>query len=133
MAGRKRRLSRMTGDERRTDSGEVIPLGTTPPPPPQVPTTRPRGLHGIAMALTVTFALIALISFVGFITVGWPGSAGHVVIAILMFSVIGFIASASASVLTAARATYVGYRSTTSSDPESPGPPDEATEDVAAE
>jgi hypothetical protein len=85
------------------------------------------------MALTVTFALIALISFVGFITVGWPGNAGHVVIAILMFSVIGFVASASASVLTAARATYVSHRPTTSRDPEPPGPSGEATEDAASE
>ena len=124
MAGRRRRLSRITGDDRDSPAGEVIPLGTNPPPPPQIPTTRPRGLHGIAIALTVVFALISLIAFVGFITVGWPGSAGHVVIAILMFSVIGFVASASASVLTAARATYASYRPTTSDDEPASVPPE---------
>jgi hypothetical protein len=46
-----------------------------------------------------------------------------------MFSVIGFVASASASVLTAARATYVSYRPATSNDDEPARVPAETNDD----
>lgn len=88
----------------------MIPLGKEPIPQPPVPTTRPRGLHGIAIALTAAFALSAILSFIAYVTVRWPGGSGRVVMAILMLSIVGLVASVAASVLTAARATYASYR-----------------------
>jgi hypothetical protein len=90
--------------------GEVIPLGKEPPPAPVDHGTRPRGLHGLAITATAVFFVLAILSGIAFVTVRWPGDSGRVVTAIFMFSVIGLAASVSASVLTAARVTYVTYR-----------------------
>lgn len=115
MARRTRRLTPSVGGNER-EPGEVIPLGKEPPPAPPVRTSRPRGLHGIAIALSATFALTALLSFIGYATVHWSEKSGRVVLAIFMFSIVGLLASIAASVLTAARATYISYR------PADPGP-----------
>jgi hypothetical protein len=90
--------------------GEVIPLGKEPPPAPVERGTRPRGLHGTAIAATAVFFIFAILSGIAFITVRWPGDSGRVVTALFMFSVIGVAASVSAAVLTAARVTHVTYR-----------------------
>ncbi|MEA2498142.1 MAG: hypothetical protein QOH26_547 [Actinomycetota bacterium] len=94
------------GSEGPSTPGEVVPLGKEPPPQPPRRGSRPRGLHGLAIASTFAFSLIAALSFVAFITVRWPGDYGRVVVAVFMFAVVGAIASTSAAVLTAARATY---------------------------
>ncbi|HEV3473616.1 MAG TPA: hypothetical protein VG408_10540 [Actinomycetota bacterium] len=51
-------------------------------------------------------AVIAIVTFVGFLTVGWPGTSRRVVIAVGLFAVIGFLASGAIAVLGAARDTY---------------------------
>jgi hypothetical protein len=110
MARKASGLSDKAHPDASVDGAEVIPLGTDPPPPPPERTSRPRGLHGLAIACTAGCALIAIFSFIAFVTVRWPGNTGRVVEGILLFSIAGLIGSMAASVLTAARATYVTYR-----------------------
>ena len=98
------------GPQDRGARGNVVPLGTEPPPAPPPRISRPRGVHGVAIASTAVFTVIAILSFIAFITVRWPDDTGRVVMAVFLFAVVGAIASSSAAVLTAARATYVVYR-----------------------
>jgi hypothetical protein len=51
-------------------------------------------------------AVVGILATLAFITVGWPGSSGRRVIAVVIFAAIGFLACASAAVLSAARDTY---------------------------
>ncbi len=50
--------------------------------------------------------MAALLSGMAFLTVTWSGQALRVVIAVLMFSVLGLIASAALAMVGAAGATY---------------------------
>lgn len=86
--------------------GRVVPLGAKrqPEPPPKV--TRPTRLHGMAIAGMAICALLGVMSILAFVMVGWPDDTGRYVIAVFFFSALGFIASASAAVFTAARDTY---------------------------
>lgn len=52
------------------------------------------------------FALAGIISMLAFITVTWPGDSGRYIIAVVFISGIGFLASASIAVFSAARDTY---------------------------
>jgi hypothetical protein len=63
-------------------------------------------LHSAAISLTVVSAISGLLSAIGFVTVNWAGPIRRVVIAILFFSVVAFLAGVSSSILTAARDTY---------------------------
>ena len=51
-------------------------------------------------------AVVAIAAGLGFATVGWPGTSRRVVIAVLAFAVVGFVASVAIAVLGAARDTY---------------------------
>jgi hypothetical protein len=88
---------------------DIVPLRPdAPPPSPELPrpTRRPSGLHAMATAGMALCALVVILSGIAFLTIGWPGQSGRVVIAVGMGGVIGFLACVSAAVLTAARDTY---------------------------
>jgi hypothetical protein len=51
-------------------------------------------------------AVVALLAGIAWLTIGWPGSLGRVVIAVMVAGVLGFLTCASAALLTAARDTY---------------------------
>jgi hypothetical protein len=53
------------------------------------------------------FALLGIFSTLAFVTVGWPDDLGRYVVAVIVFSVVGFMASALIAVFSAARDTYV--------------------------
>lgn len=68
---------------------------------------RPQGrLHRLAISGMALFALAGIISMLAFITVTWPGNSGRYIIAVVFISGIGFLASASIAVFSAARDTY---------------------------
>jgi hypothetical protein len=69
--------------------------------------SRPSRLHGVAIAGMAAFAVVGILATLAFITVGWPGRIGRYVGGAIFMSVVGFLACASAAVLTAARDTYV--------------------------
>jgi hypothetical protein len=75
--------------------------------PPATP--RPAGLHGVATAGMALCAVVAVVAGIAFLTVGWPGRSGRVVIAIMVGGVLGFLACGSAAVFVAARDTYAGH------------------------
>lgn len=92
--------------ERVGDDGNVVPLGTDPPPTPVTPPSRPSGMHGAAIAGMALSALVAIVTGFLFIAVGWTGSSGKVVVTIGFLAAVSFLACASAAVFTAARDTY---------------------------
>ena len=70
------------------------------------------------MVAMASFAIVGILATLAFITVGWPGVSGRRVIAVVVISIVGFMASAAAAILAAARDTYPnGHRS-------EPQPPD---------
>ena len=88
---------------------DVVPLrpgAPEPSPEPPRPLRRPSGLHAVATAGMALCAVVVILSGIAFLTIGWPGQSGRVVIAVGMGGVIGFLACVSAAVLTAARDTY---------------------------
>ena len=87
-------------------SDDVIPIGVERPAEPTAPPMRTSGVHRVAVLMMSLCAAIAVITFVGFVTVGWPGSSRRIVIAIGVFALVGFLASGAAAVLGAARDTY---------------------------
>jgi hypothetical protein len=50
--------------------------------------------------------VVAIVAGSAFLTVGWPGRSGRVVVAVMMAGVLGFLACTSVAVLTAARDSY---------------------------
>jgi hypothetical protein len=64
------------------------------------------------MAITgmAASALVGIASLFLFATVHWPGQISRVILAIFFFSALGFVASASAAVFSAARDTYAERR-----------------------
>jgi hypothetical protein len=52
------------------------------------------------------FALMGIGSMLAFVTIRWTGSVGRYVVAVVIFSAIGFLVCASAAVFTAARDMY---------------------------
>ena len=87
----------------------VVPLGAEvveghgSVPPPSPPSSR---LHGSAIAGMALFALLGIGSMLAFVTIRWTGPAGRFVVAVVIFSAIGFLVCASAAVFTAARDMY---------------------------
>jgi len=75
-------------------------------PPPEAPTP-PGRIHGLAITGMAASALVGIASLFMFATVNWPGNIGRVILVIFFFSAVGFLASASAAVFSAARDTYV--------------------------
>lgn len=85
----------------------VVPLGVEPPseePPPSLPTSR---LHSAAVFASALFALLGIGSWLAFVTVNWSGTPRRIVIAVTLFSVVGFLAAVAITVFSAARDTYV--------------------------
>jgi hypothetical protein len=63
-------------------------------------------MHGAATIAMAAFAVVGFIAMFAFITVGWPGTSGRYVIAVVFFAGVGFLASAAIAVFAAARDTY---------------------------
>lgn len=89
------------------DTGNIVPL----PPDTGPPATRPRPsapgrLHGLAIAGMAVSALTGIVMVFALVTIRWPGSTRGYVVGVLLASVLIFVTSASAAVLTAARDTY---------------------------
>jgi putative Ca2+/H+ antiporter (TMEM165/GDT1 family) len=51
-------------------------------------------------------ALLGITTMIAFVTIGWPGDSGRVVIGIFIGAVVGFMTCASIAVFSAARDTY---------------------------
>ncbi|MFN2595171.1 MAG: hypothetical protein ABR579_09825 [Actinomycetota bacterium] len=88
-----------------TPDRSVLPIGTEPPPPP-APSAPQSRLHALSISGMALCALLGIVSMIALITVRWPGTSERAVIALLIFCSIGFLASASIAVFSAARATY---------------------------
>jgi len=58
------------------------------------------------MVAMASFAIIGILATLAFITVWWPGTSGRRVIAVVVISLVGFMTSAAAAILAAARDTY---------------------------
>ena len=87
----------------------VVPLGREVVPRHDEP-TRPRGrIHQLAIIAMSMCAVLGILATLAFITVAWPRDSGRYVIAVLIVAIVGFIASASIAVLSAARDTYVRH------------------------
>ncbi|HEU4488457.1 MAG TPA: hypothetical protein VFS38_04135 [Actinomycetota bacterium] len=69
---------------------------------------RSRSLHATATTGVAVFAVTGVLALLAFVTVGWPEDTGRYVMAIIIGSLIGVVACASAAVFTAARDTYPG-------------------------
>lgn len=88
-------------------SDNVVPLGRAPEIPKGVEHVEPQPrLHRMAIGGMATFALLGILAMLAFITVSWPGESGRYVIAVFIFSGVGFLACASTAVFSAARHTY---------------------------
>jgi hypothetical protein len=87
---------------------EVSGAYLDPPPPP----SRHRGSHGWLIGAALGSFIVAVLSMLAFVTVGWPGDSGRILVGIFLFSILVFLASAAAAVFTAARATHARPRST---------------------
>jgi hypothetical protein len=86
----------------------VLPLGVEPPAEPRTskPTPRVGRLHGLSIIGMAISALAGIASMLAFITISWPDDLGRYLMAIFVFSVVGFMTSASLAVFSAARDTY---------------------------
>ncbi|MDQ3878464.1 MAG: hypothetical protein M3290_08980 [Actinomycetota bacterium] len=51
-------------------------------------------------------ALIGIVAMIALVTIRWPGTTERAFIALIVFASIGFLASASIAVFSAARDTY---------------------------
>ncbi|MDQ4057974.1 MAG: hypothetical protein M3124_02500 [Actinomycetota bacterium] len=85
-----------------------MPLGVEAPSEPQraKPTPRIGRLHGLSIIGMAVSALAGIASMLAFITISWPDDLGRYLMAIFVFSVVGFMTSASFAVFSAARDTY---------------------------
>jgi hypothetical protein len=90
------------------DLDNVVSLGQTPvaESTPRTP-TRQGPLHRAAIAAMTICAIVGILSMLAFITVSWPDDTGRYVVGVFIGSGIGFLASASIAVFSAARETYV--------------------------
>ena len=93
------------GDDRDDDAVVRLPRDAPAPSTPARPPPR-LDLHGVATAGMALCAVIAIVAGIAFLTVGWPGRSGRVVIAIGVGAVLGFLSCTSAAIFTAARDTY---------------------------
>lgn len=90
----------MSGDE-----GVVVRISSDPPPTEPAPSP-PTRMHGLAIGGMAVCALVGIVSMLAFITVNWPGRSSRYIVAAFVVAGIGFLACASAAVLTATRDTY---------------------------
>ena len=70
------------------------------------PVRRPGRLHGLAITGMALSALLGITTMVAFVTIGWPGESGRVVIGVFIAAVVVFMSCASIAVFSAARDTY---------------------------
>ena len=82
----------------------IVPIPTEPPAEP--PPSPPSRMHGLAIAGMAFCALLGIVSMLAFITVNWPGDTSRYIVGAFVLAGVGFLACASAAVLTAARDTY---------------------------
>lgn len=88
-------------------TANVVPLGRAPEIQKDVEYIEPQPrLHRMAIGGMATFALLGILAMLAFITVAWPGESRRYVIAVFIFSGVGFLACASTAVFSAARHTY---------------------------
>ena len=92
-----------------TDRASVVEIPTEPPVQP--PPSPPSRVHGFAIAGMAFSALLGIVSMLAFITVNWPGQTARYIVGAFVLAGIGFLACASAAVLTAARDTYAVNKS----------------------
>ena len=85
-------------------SEKVVRLSADPAPEP--PPTPPTRMHGLAIGGMALCALLGIVSMLALITVNWPGQTGRFIVGTFVLAGVGFLACASAAVLTAARDTY---------------------------
>jgi multisubunit Na+/H+ antiporter MnhB subunit len=81
-----------------------VDLGKEAPPDPSP--TPPGRTHGLAITGMALFAIAGVITLVALITVNWTEEASRYLIVAFVGAGIGFLASASVAVLSAARDTY---------------------------
>ena len=111
MVGKERSLTdRFSSDEPEArPPADVVPLELTGAHASSDEASRvtpPGRLHGFAIAGMAVCALAGIGAVLAFMTISWPGTSGRYVVAIFVTSVVGFLASGSTAVLTAARDTY---------------------------
>jgi hypothetical protein len=70
------------------------------------PVRRPGRLHGLAIGGMALSALLGITTMIAFVTIGWPGDSGRVLIGVFIGAVVGFMSCASIAVFSAARDTY---------------------------
>lgn len=103
-------------DERADTPDNVVDLRAAPAveePPADV--SSPGRLHAAGIFGMALCAVAGIVALIARITVGWPGNSDRYVMAVFVFAGIGFLASASVAVFSAARETY----------PHRLGPPEE--------
>jgi hypothetical protein len=88
------------------DVAEVVEIPGAEKPHPITAVRRPGKVHGLAIAGMAICSLVGIAATLAFITVGWPGTTGRYVIAVIFLSVVGFFLCASMAVFAAARDTY---------------------------
>ena len=86
----------------------MVPLGVEAPSENETskPTPRVGRLHGLSIIGMAISALVGIATVLAFITISWPDGLGRYLMAILVFSIVGFMTSASLAVFSAARDTY---------------------------
>lgn len=71
--------------------------------------SRRPSLHAFATTGLAVFAVTGFLAMLAFVTVGWPGSTGRYLMAVVIGSAIGCFSCASAAMFTAVRCTHSGY------------------------
>ena len=89
-----------------TEEDRVVRLPRDPVPVAEPAPTPPTRMHGLAIGGMATCALIGILAMLAFITVNWPATTGRYIVGAFVVAGVGFLACASAAVLTAARDTY---------------------------
>lgn len=88
----------------------MVPLGVEPPEEPKGPRPRSSRLHSFALFITALSAVLAILSTLAFVTVNWAGPSRRIVIAVLIGSIVMFMAGVCSTILSAARDTYARRR-----------------------
>lgn len=88
----------------------MVPLGIEPPEEPRGPRPRTSRLHSFALFITTLSAVLAILSTLAFVTVNWAGPSRRIVIAVLIGSIVMFMAGVCSTILSAARDTYAKRR-----------------------
>ena len=81
-------------------------MGRDPEPDPPTIPSRPKRLQSIAIGGMTSFAIVGFLAMLSLFTISLSGDTKRYVVIVVVFSAVGFLASASAAVLTAARDTY---------------------------